>query len=154
MIRGPRRRGEPGIGPVRPQTRRRPPARDFTPPAATRAALARLFGPEAGRVRVVEFSRHWAFWGRRFTATTRPGVIHLRGSGTEFLADPELVLEEYFHVLRQWDTGELTRLRYLAQWLRHGYARNPFEVAAKHFAAALAGELAREPARAADREPP
>lgn len=120
----------------------RPPEREFVVPPAARAALARLFGPAAAEVRIVEHSRHWTFRGRRFAATTRPGTILLRDSGARFLADPELVLEEYFHVLRQWGTGELTRWRYLRQWLRHGYARNPFEVEAKRFAKERRDELA------------
>jgi hypothetical protein len=119
----------------------RPPEREFVLPPAARAALVRLFGPAAAEVRIVEHSRHWTFRGRRFAATTRPGVIFLRDSGAGFLADPELVLEEYFHVLRQWGTGELTRWRYLRQWLRHGYARNPFEVEAKRFARERRAEL-------------
>jgi hypothetical protein len=41
-------------------------------------------------------------------ATTRPNRILLAVSGAEFIADPELLLHEYFHVLRQWHMGDVT----------------------------------------------
>ncbi len=53
-----------------------------------------------------------------------------------FLSDPELVLHEYFHVLRHWATGRLTRRSYLAECCKRGYVRNRFEVEARQFAAA------------------
>ncbi len=66
-------------------------------------------------------------------ATTRRGVIHLAGSGGRFAADPELVLHEFFHVLRQWNTGALTTWRYVKESLRHGYHDNRYEVEARGF---------------------
>jgi len=65
-----------------------------------------------------------------------PGKILLAGSADDFFADPELVLHEYFHVIRQWQPRRLTRLRYLFESLRCGYRRNPFEQEARVFAAA------------------
>lgn len=129
--------------PIRAAKRARPRAAEFRVPDATLAALGRIFGEPAGEVRVVEHSRHWTFWHPRVSATTRPGRILLRGSGEEFLRDPVLVLEEYYHVLRQWKTGELTRARYLLQAVRHGYAGNRFEVEAKRFARGLEHALRR-----------
>ena len=71
---------------------------------------------------------HW-----RAIATTRPNRIYLRGSGKEFFADGPLVLHEYFHVLRQWATGDLTIPRYLAECFRRGYWDNRYEVEAREF---------------------
>jgi hypothetical protein len=43
-------------------------------------------------------------------------------------------LHEYCHVLHQWRTRELTRLRYVIELLRRGYWHNRFEIAARDFA--------------------
>jgi hypothetical protein len=69
------------------------------------------------------------------TATTRPGCILLAISGREFIANPEILLHEYFHVLRQWGTGRLTRRRYLLESARRGYWENRFEREAREFSA-------------------
>jgi hypothetical protein len=103
-------------------------------PARTLVSLEHIFGASVAGVRVVEHSRHWTFWLPGFVATTRPGRIYLRGSIDAFLHDPALVLEEYYHVIRQWDTGRLTRWRYVCEALCRGYARNAFEIEAKRFA--------------------
>jgi hypothetical protein len=70
------------------------------------------------------------------SATTRPNRILLAISGTEFIANPDLLLHEYFHVLRQWGTGRLTRWRYLVESARRGYRANEYEQEAREFAAA------------------
>lgn len=105
------------------------------PPAAARRALLEIFGPTVERVVVVEYS-----WYARLhvgmAATTRRRRIYLRGSAARFYADPELVLHEYFHVLRQWEVSTLTRVGYLVESLRRGYRHNRFEVEARAFAAA------------------
>ena len=50
------------------------------------------------------------------------------------MRDPELVLHEYFHVLRQWNTGALTTWRYVRESLRRWLSRqNRFEVEARAF---------------------
>lgn len=103
-------------------------------PEAHRLALAQLFGEPVDRVRVIEHSWYARLHGP-IRATTRRGRIYLTGSRREFFADPELVLHEYFHVLRQWAPGELTILRYLLESLRNGYWNNRFEIAARRFAA-------------------
>jgi hypothetical protein len=69
-------------------------------------------------------------------ATTRPNRILLAISGVDFVADPEMLLHEYFHVLRQWETGRLTRWRYLMESARCGYWDNQFEREAREFSAA------------------
>jgi hypothetical protein len=102
----------------------------------TRDALAAIFAvsPDViDAVRIVEQSRFARLHGRRVAATTRRGVIYLAGSRRRFLADPDLVLHEYFHVLRQWNTGTLTRWRYVRESLRRGYHFNRFEVEARAF---------------------
>jgi len=101
-----------------------------------RDALAGVFGvaPEViDGVRLVEQSRFARLHGRRVTATTRRGTIYLAGSVRRFVADPELVMHEYFHVLRQWDTGALTTWRYVRETLRRGYRNNRYEVEARAF---------------------
>lgn len=116
-------------------------------PPTLAVALADVFGAEALR-QVAIRERVW--WLRPLpwvAAITGPGRIWLRGSAEEFFADPQLVLHEYCHVLRQWAPGRLSVLRYVAEWLRTGYWRNRFEVEARAFAAA---ELPRVEQRLAD----
>jgi hypothetical protein len=107
----------------------------YAVPAEVLAALEHVLDGPAASVKVIENSLYArAHCG--MTATTRRNVILLAGSGEEFLSYPELVLHEYFHVLRQWNTGDLTRRRYLMKFLRRGYFNNPFEIEARDFAAA------------------
>ena len=115
---------------------RESPRRGFTLPPALRNALAEVFEVPTDaidRVHLVEQSRFARLHGRRVAATTRRGTIYLAGSGRRFVADPELVLHEYFHVLRQWDIGTLTTWRYVIEWLRRGYRSNRYEVEARAF---------------------
>jgi hypothetical protein len=110
--------------------------------ARHRAALAALFAvaPSAiDAVRVIERSRFARLHGRAVRATTRRGAIYLVDSGDAFAADPELVLHEYFHVLRQWNAGRLTVARYAWESLRRGYRRNRYEIEARDFARAQLG---------------
>lgn len=110
------------------------PGRRVPLPTSLRAALAELFGPEVDAVQIVERSWYARFHGR-IVATTRRRRIYLRGSAEQFFANPEVVLHEYFHVLRQWEPRELSILRYVLEWLRRGYWDNRFEVEAREFAA-------------------
>lgn len=116
-------------------------------PPEMQGALELIFG--AQKLREVDiFERVW--WLRPLpwvAAITGPGHIWLRGSAEGFFADPELVLHEYCHVLRQWNPGRLTILRYVTEWLRVGYWRNRFEVEARAFAAS---ELSRFEQRLAE----
>ncbi len=52
-------------------------------------------------------------------------------------------MHEYFHVLRQWNTSELTRTGYLLESFQNGYFNNRFEVAARVFAAQNLAEYNR-----------
>ena len=69
--------------------------------------------------------------------TTRRNSIRLPPtlSVEEFFSNHSLVLHEYYHVLRQWNTGELSRSAYAAEFMRNGSAEgNRFEDAADAFA--------------------
>jgi hypothetical protein len=103
-------------------------------PPPLRSLLLELFGPAIDSVMVVEYSWINALHGWPL-AVTRRNRIYLRHGLAHFHARPELVLHEYFHVLRQWNTGRLTVPRYVLQCLRHGYWNNPFEIEARAFAA-------------------
>jgi hypothetical protein len=58
----------------------------------------------------------------------------LRGSAKDFWNDPELILHEYFHVIRQWQPRHLTVWRYLIESARNGYWNNCYEIEARAFA--------------------
>ena len=117
-------------------------------PAAVCAALREVFQQDVQDVRVVEHS-WYALLHIGMAATTRRGRIYLRGSTGHFYENHELVLHEYFHVLRQWDVRALTGVGYLVESLRRGYRQNRFEVEARAFAAANVQRYAQELARAA-----
>jgi len=110
-------------------------------PDGVSKALEQLLGERIGHVKIIEhswFARlHGAF------ATTRLRRIYLRGSAADFFSNPWLMLHEYCHVLRQWQTGSLTVPRYLAECLRRGYWNNRFEVEAREFADQHAAQLHR-----------
>lgn len=103
-------------------------------PRPVAAALAQVFGEPADGVIVIERSRY-ASLHRGMTATTRPNRILLRIDGSDFVANPELLLHEYYHVLCQWRTGYLTRWSYLMECTRNGYSQNRYELEAREFAA-------------------
>jgi hypothetical protein len=108
--------------------------------AALAASLSDIFGESVEHVRVIEHS----FYARLHIgarATTRRGRILLRGAAEDFWQDPELVLHEYFHVIRQWQPRRLTIWRYLKESLRHGYWQNCYETEARGFAARHCGTL-------------
>lgn len=108
--------------------------RNVSLPPALRASLLELFGPGVDAVRIIEHSWYAGLHGR-IVATTRRRRIYLRGSAAEFFDDPEIVLHEYFHVLRQWEPKRLSIPRYLLEWFRRGYWDNRFEIEAREFAA-------------------
>lgn len=103
------------------------------PPARIVAALRSIFDEPVAHVRVIERSSYARLhFGAR--ATTRRNRILLRDSAQEFWSDPELVLHEYFHVIRQWQPRRLTIWRYLLESLQRGYWNNHFEIEARAFA--------------------
>jgi hypothetical protein len=104
-------------------------------PSNIAAILRDIFGQTVEHVRVIELSFYARLhFGAR--ATTRRGRILLRGSAADFWNDPELILHEYFHVLRQWQPRRLTIWKYLKESARHGYWHNNYEIEARAFAAA------------------
>jgi hypothetical protein len=108
--------------------------RRYVLPAPVTAALQQVFAEPVGGVIVIEYSRY-ARLHRGMRATTRPNRILLAISGAAFVADHELLLHEYFHVLRQWRTARLTRWRYVVESVRRGYWDNLYELEAREFAA-------------------
>jgi hypothetical protein len=110
-----------------------PRGREAAVPAGIVAALERILGTPVGHVKVIEHS-WYARMHASAVATTRRQRIYLRGSAAEFFADPWLMLHEYCHVIRQWQTGTLTVPRYVAECLRRGYWNNRYEVEARAFA--------------------
>ena len=101
-------------------------------PADLRRALEETFGDAVDDVVLRERSWFARLHGRA-RATTRRNTIYLRGSLDEFFADPELLLHEYFHVLRQWNRGRMNLWDYLAEWSRRGYWQNRYERQARRF---------------------
>lgn len=107
--------------------------RKAAPPGSLRIALEAVLGESVSGVAIIEHSLY-ARMHPRAMATTRRRRIYLRGSAQDFFDDPGLMLHEYCHVLKQWETGDLTIARYCLEWLRKGYWNNRFEVEARAFA--------------------
>jgi RHS repeat-associated protein len=63
----------------------------------------------------------------RWAATTRRDRIITYTGCDEFFGDPAIVLEEYYHVLRQWNRGRMTRTSWAIETARNGYENNRFE---------------------------
>lgn len=109
-------------------------------PAAVTAALENVLHERVDYVRVVEHSL-FARVHACDHATTRRRRIYLRGSAADFFGHPELMLHEYFHVVKQWEPRRLTIWRYLRESLRRGYWNNCFEIEARAFAKGHRGQL-------------
>lgn len=105
----------------------------MTLPGSLRTALEAVLGEPVSHVRIIEHSLY-ARLHVSAIVTTRRRRIYLRGSAEDFFDDPWLMLHEYCHVLKQWEPGELTLVRYCLECLRNGYWNNRFEVAARAFA--------------------
>ena len=110
------------------------------PPPSILVPLEAVFGEPVAHVRIFERSPY-ARWHMGARATTRCNTILLTGSAQAFWQDPELVLHEYFHVLRQWQTGHLTITRYCVESLQRGYWLNRYEIEARAFASAHKARL-------------
>ena len=97
-------------------------------------ALEQLFGfkEDVFGVRIVE--NDWRPRSAGMYATTRMNTIYLDGGRSEFFQYDLTVLEEYFHVLKQWNTRQMTRTSYMAEHIRNGYDGNRFEIQAKGYA--------------------
>jgi RHS repeat-associated protein len=88
-----------------------------------------LLGPDVWSVQLKEGSL-----SKTWDATTRKNLIILRDPCDQFLSDLNTVLEEYYHVIKQWNAGRVSRLKYVVEYARHGYDKNKYEVEAKKFA--------------------
>jgi hypothetical protein len=117
-------------------------------PGDLRRALSDVFGDTVDDVVLVEHSWFARLHGHA-TATTRRNTIYLRGSADDFFASPELLLHEYFHVLRQWNRGRMNVVDYLLEWYRRGYWQNRYERQARRFVALRLGALRDAMARPA-----
>jgi len=103
-------------------------------PARVRRALAIIFDEPVDGVDIKLQPLFVRLHGRRVRVTTRPNRICLGCDIQTFLDDPELMLHEYYHVLRQWNTGIMKRFSYLRECRRNGYFDNRYEVEARAFA--------------------
>jgi hypothetical protein len=101
-------------------------------PADIRRALHQIFGESVDEVILRERSWFTRLHGRA-TATTRHNTIYLRDGMDGFFADPDLMLHEYFHVLRQWNRGRMNGWGYLVECCRRGYWENRYERQARRF---------------------
>ena len=126
--------------------------REAAVPESVSGALERLLGERIGHVKVIEYS--WFARLHGACATTRLQRIYLAGSAADFFSNPWLMLHEYCHVLRQWQTGSLTVRGYLIECLRRGYWNNRFEVEAREFADQRAAQLHKLLAAATSTLPP
>lgn len=99
----------------------------YTMPPFVINALEELLGESVGNVKVVERSWYAAAHGN-ILATTRKELILLNMPGDSFSQLPELVLHEYYHVVKQWRHGELTLVKYIIESAKNGYLNNRYEV--------------------------
>ena len=104
----------------------------YTMPEFIINALEDLFCEPVCDVKVVERSWYAALHGK-ILATTRRELILLNMDGDAFSKLPELVLHEYYHVVKQWRNGELTALKYLLESAKNGYHNNSYEVATNRY---------------------
>lgn len=102
-------------------------------PERLRKSLERIFGERVGHIELVENSVYCRLH-LRARATTRRNRILLNGTLDEFFADPELMLHEYYHVLRQWNRGRMSIRTYLLESVARGYRDNRYERQARRFA--------------------
>ncbi len=96
-----------------------------------KGCLEKLFKKSVSNVKIVPGGK---FHLPNVRAETRVNKIIIYVPCDDFLLDDRVVLEEYFHVLEQWDAGRLTRIGYLWESLKHGYENNRFEIEAQKFA--------------------
>ncbi len=116
--------------------------RRYLLPPAVNTALEQVFAEPVDGVIVIEHSCY-ARLHRGMCATTRPNRILLAISGAEFVSRADLLLHEYFHVVRQWRTGDLTRWRYVVESARCGYRANRYEREAREFTASAMDQYRR-----------
>lgn len=102
------------------------------PGAKLQKCLEKIFGKPIGGIDV-----HNKLFVNNSFITTRRNEIRLPPDFPcdDFFGDPFPVLHEYYHVLDQWNTGDLSRSAYVWEWLKHGSSDgNKYEDAANKFA--------------------
>ena len=99
----------------------------------SKMALRAMF-PNEGVEDVDVYGNNWRVKLTNTYATTRKNKIFVNDSVESFFTKNFTVLEEYYHVLRQWNTGAMSRTSYLAENIKNGYKNNKFEIEAKEFA--------------------
>ena len=104
----------------------------YTMPGYVINALEDLFSESVSQVRVIEHSWYAVLHGK-ILATTRRELILLNMGGDAFSQLPELVLHEYYHVVKQWRNGELSALKYVIESAKNGYINNKYEVATNRY---------------------
>ncbi len=92
-------------------------------------------------IKVTGNSTFASLHGSETIATTRKNAIYLNISCDEFWKDEELVLHEYYHVMFQWNNGDMTLSDYVGESLKNGYWKNKYEVEARGFASAVLNDF-------------
>ncbi len=103
------------------------------PGSQMKECLEKILGENVGSVEVNVDSTFARMHG--VYATTRKNAIYVNDTCDGFFGNPFTILEEYYHVLKQWNTGRLTLLGYIAANIADGgYDKNRWEIEAKTFA--------------------
>jgi RHS repeat-associated protein len=108
------------------------------PGPAMKKCLQKIFDKSAADVDAVKIQLKKP--NPKWDATTRRNKIILYIPCDQFFSDNDTILEEYYHVFEQWNTGRMNRRNYVWNDL-HGHDRNKFEVEAGDFARKHASEL-------------
>jgi len=107
----------------------------FTLPDKQRTVLADMFNVPVSDIDQIKLEAYSDFAVEHFAyATTRVNAIYVNDSSEGFLARPLTVLEEFYHVLQQWNTGKMTLMSYAWESMKNGYDNNKYEIEAKTWA--------------------
>jgi len=89
-----------------------------------KTCLEKVFGQPVDKVIIEENIKPPDY---KWSATTRRNKIIIFVPCDTFFSNPDTYLEEYYHVLNQWNTGRLSRLKYAIEYVKHGYEKNKYE---------------------------
>lgn len=95
-------------------------------------AVELLFGVDP--VSIAVYEENWRATIPGMYATTRKNSIYLSKTRENFYQLSFTVLEEYYHVISQWNTEKMTATSYLLESTKNGYENNKYEIEAKGFA--------------------
>jgi len=102
------------------------------PSPCIKNCLDKVLGEDVGGVDVITEGGSTKWYGY---AITEKNKIYVNDSCSGFFSHPPTVLEEYYHVTKQWNPGRLTTFGYVwANTVDGGYEKNRWEVEAKGFA--------------------